>query len=89
MLKFISPTSYFVTEKFEIMFFPRRETFSSQEEYTPNTFFILFFIILSIINLVITYYALKFACKSGFDVTSFLLAYFFSLPYLFVKLITN
>lgn len=89
MLNLISPTSYFVTEKFNVLFFPKKESFSTQEEPKPNTFFLLLFLFFSIINIIITFYALKFACKSGFDVVSFLLAYFFSLPYLFVKLITT
>lgn len=90
MLQYVSPSSYYITEKFGVVFFPskKKETFNIEvnqktETITPTLFII--FVLLVLINIFITYHALKLACKSGFDMGNFLMAYYFSVPYILFK----
>ena len=76
----------------EVTFFQTEDTFTNDEQTQKTSAkidlaYILAYMIVITINLSIMYYAMKFACESGLSLTQFLLAYFFSLPYLIIKFI--
>jgi hypothetical protein len=89
--KYLSGTSDAIAEQFKVTFFKNEDTFTTEEQTEKNIkidlTYILAYMIVITINLSIVYYAMKFACESGFSLTQFLLAYFFSLPYLIIKFI--
>lgn len=91
--KYLSGTSDVIAEQFKVTFFKTEEdTFTTEEQTQKNSMkidlvYIFAYILVITINLLIIYYAMKFACESGFSLTQFLLAYFFSLPYLIIKFI--
>tara|TARA_B100000497_G_C7359782_1_gene233436 strand:+ start:175 stop:471 length:297 start_codon:yes stop_codon:yes gene_type:complete len=89
--KYFSGTSDAIAEQFKVTFFKNEDTFTTEEQTEKNIkidlTYILAYMIVITINLSIVYYAMKFACESGFSLTQFLLAYFFSLPYLIIKFI--
>ena len=89
--KYLSGTSDAIAEQFKVTFFKNEDTFTTEEPTEKNIkidlTYILAYMIVITINLSIVYYAMKFACESGFSLTQFLLAYFFSLPYLIIKFI--
>ena len=89
--KYLSGTSDAIAEQFKVTFFKNEDTFTTEEQTEKNIkidlTYILAYMIVITINLSIIYYAMKFACESGFSLTQFLLAYFFSLPYLIIKFI--
>lgn len=90
--KYLSGTSDVIAEQFIVTFFKKKDNFTTEEQTEKHDFkidlaYILAYMIVITINLSILYYAMKYACKSGFSITQFLLAYFFSLPYLIVKFI--
>lgn len=90
--KYLSGTSDAIAEHFKVTFFKNEDTFTTEEQTQKNSMkidlvYIFAYILVITINLSIIYYAMKFACESGFSLTQFLLAYFFSLPYLIIKFI--
>lgn len=90
--KYLSGTSDAIAEQFKVTFFKTEDTFTTEEQTEKSSVkidlaYILAYMIVITINLSIVYYAMKYACESGFSLTQFLLAYFFSLPYLIVKFI--
>lgn len=87
-MNLISP----IASKAVTFFKPSKSTFTTNEQPTPEVvevdlFVVLLYMVIVTINMTVMYYALKSACKNGFTVVQFLLAYFFSLPYLIVQLI--
>lgn len=95
MLHLLSPSSDYIAENFSILFFPKSEFTTKRDvDYKRKkpdkdcTYMMVFFLSI-FINLSILYYAMKFACIEGFEVRHFLCAYFFSLPYLLLKLFTR
>lgn len=89
--KYLSGTSDAIAEQFKVTFFKNEDTFTTEEQTEKSIkidlAYILAYMIIITINLSIVYYAMKYACESGLSLTQFLLAYFFSLPYLIVKFI--
>tara|TARA_Y100000389_G_scaffold70667_1_gene67341 strand:+ start:2248 stop:2547 length:300 start_codon:yes stop_codon:yes gene_type:complete len=90
--KYLSGTTDIITEQFQVFFFKKEDTFTTEEKTEQKSVkidlaYILIYMIVITINLSIVYYAMKYACESGFSSTQFLLAYFFSLPYLIIKFI--
>jgi ABC-type multidrug transport system permease subunit len=90
--KYLSATSDAIAEQFKVTFFQTEDTFTNDEQTQKTSAkidlaYILAYMIVITINLSIMYYAMKFACESGLSLTQFLLAYFFSLPYLIIKFI--
>ena len=90
--KYLSGTTDAIAEQFKVSFFKTEDTFTSEEQTVKSGVkidlaYIFMYMIVITINLSIVYYAMKFACESGFSLTQFLLAYFFSLPYLIIKFI--
>ena len=90
--KILSGTSDMVAEHFRVLFFSQNDSFTTEEQTEKkdvkiDLIYIFTYIIIITINLSIIYYAMKYACESGFSLTQFLFAYFFSLPYLIVKFI--
>jgi len=90
--KYLSSTSDAIAEQFKVTFFKTEDTFATEEQTEKNSFkidiaYILAYLLVITINLSIIYYAMKYACESGLSLSQFLLAYFFSLPYLIVKFI--
>ena len=89
--KYLSGTSDVIAEQFKVTFF-EKDTFTTEEQTEKKNIerdlvYISAYMIVITINLSIVYYAMKYACESGFSLTQFLLAYFFSLPYLIIKFI--
>lgn len=68
---------------------------ATEEKYTEKSnknggsifVFLFVFFLVFFLYLYIYYYAFKLACESGFGFMDFLLAYFFTIPYIIVKLI--
>lgn len=90
--KYLSGTTDAIAEQFKVSFFKTEDTFTTEEKTEQKSVkidlaYILIYMIVITINLSIVYYAMKYACESGFSSTQFLLAYFFSLPYLIIKFI--
>ena len=89
---FVSPSASTIAINTVRFFNPSKSGFTNNEQPTHeeieiDMFVILLYMVIVTINMTVMYYALKFACKNGFTVVQFLLAYFFSLPYLIVQLI--
>ena len=82
---FLSPQAASVAKTLSVT--EEKYTEKSNENKGNLLLFLFIFFIVLLLYVYIYYYAFKLACESGFSFMDFLLAYFFTIPYIIVKLI--